>query len=812
MQNKDKYITKDQARTMLENLPKGGTPDGFIDAMKSKGYTFEGLEETQPVKAPGFLDRLKESASHRLDRLKESASQGIEGVKKADSEYYKSTTEGAPISQQATDAVGVLGAVGKGITDVGSTVINAIPGVEPTLNAITSTAKAGIEGYDKNVIQPAGQAIRGAIGAENVDAVAKQADPVAQAVLDYTNQPNIQKNIESTKNIITGILTVVGAKQMTEGSINLAKNIKSKTPEIKIPPPDSPPGKAFVENISSKAAGLGLSPETAGKVFKSYVANTSGVSPLSQDFIAATAKAGKFDEMFSNDILTNPRPTEMKVLQDVATKLDDVVGEKGVIGAGYKGVLDATKPFKFSRQELINDIVDSTKLKYDIKKGFYKTADTADIAQGDLIKLNNLLDTYKGVKTLDGNQFKVLRSAIKDLAYDNGLKSVSGERIAKNLYSKVNEKYRTNVKGLQELDTKFADAIDNIDEIKSYFTKDSQGNLVLKDNAERQLSALLERGNERKLATVKQFVPDIEERIAYANTLRNLDAAQGNLIGNYGKTGGNLAAGAIGTVVGGPVGGVAAFLANLYASNPINVTKAIGRFYRPADLESSSIINNAAAKSKTKANDIKPSLPQNKKITSGKVIPKELQPLAEEAKKYKSAEDFIKGQGNEFYHGTTKGNSFSKFDMSKADTGVGTNINDQGNQIYLTTSKDAAKWFSKMAESKNQLSKGTMDFSKPEPYGDVLDFLIDKKAKVLKVAKMPRGEEEAAKLIGKIKSQGYDAVEFPDEGFNTIEGQMDVANLYKNGKPPSSVIVLNEKVLKSKQQLIDLWNKANGKK
>lgn len=187
-------------------------------------------------------------------------------------------------------------------------------------------------------------------------------------------------------------------------------------------------------------------------------------------------------------------------------------------------------------------------------------------------------------------------------------------------------------------------------------------------------------------------------------------------------------------------------------------------------------------------------------------------PLAEEAKKYKSAEDFIKGQGNEFYHGTTKGNSFSKFDMSKADTGVGTNINDQGNQIYLTTSKDAAKWFSKMAESKNQLSKGTMDFSKPEPYGDVLDFLIDKKAKVLKVAKMPRGEEEAAKLIGKIKSQGYDAVEFPDEGFNTIEGQMDVANLYKNGKPPSSVIVLNEKVLKSKQQLIDLWNKANGKK
>lgn len=58
MQNKDKYITKDQARTMLENLPKGGTPDGFIDAMKSKGYTFEGLEE--PKKELGFLDKLKQ--------------------------------------------------------------------------------------------------------------------------------------------------------------------------------------------------------------------------------------------------------------------------------------------------------------------------------------------------------------------------------------------------------------------------------------------------------------------------------------------------------------------------------------------------------------------------------------------------------------------------------------------------------------------------------------------------------------------------------------------------------------------------------
>lgn len=217
MQNK--YYTHDQFQTLiLDKRPQGAEIKDIVNTYVQNGYTIEGVnapekkQEVEQTKPNGFLDRLKESAS-----------KGLEGVKKADAEYYKSTTEDAPISQQATDAVGVLGAVGKGITDVDSTVINSIPGVEPTLNAISNTAKVGFDTYDKNVIQPVGQAIRGAIGAKNVDATAKKLDPAAQSVLDYADRPNVKKNIESVKDIATGALTLAGGKAALEGGIGLTR-------------------------------------------------------------------------------------------------------------------------------------------------------------------------------------------------------------------------------------------------------------------------------------------------------------------------------------------------------------------------------------------------------------------------------------------------------------------------------------------------------------------------------------------------------------------------------------------------------------
>ena len=186
--------------------------------------------------------------------------------------------------------------------------------------------------------------------------------------------------------------------------------------------------------------------------------------------------------------------------------------------------------------------------------------------------------------------------------------------------------------------------------------------------------------------------------------------------------------------------------------------------------------------------------------------------LAKEARKYKSAEEFIKAQPK-LYHGTFKDNDFSKFDINRAGSGVGQNKIDQGNQIYLTSDKNAGEWFARTADDNYQMqmdrtTKGGIDF-KPGRGGTVLEFSIKPGAKIKELDKMPRGAEQAQKLIDNLKKQGYDLITFPDEGFKTVEGISP--KMFKNGQVPKTTIVLNQDKIISKSQLIDIWNKANKK-
>jgi hypothetical protein len=43
--------------------------------------------------------------------------------------------------------------------------------------------------------------------------------------------------------------------------------------------------------------------------------------------------------------------------------------------------------------------------------------------------------------------------------------------------------------------------------------------------------------------------------------------------------------------------------------------------------------------------------------------------------------------------------------------------------------------------------------------------------------------------------EGYDVVAFYDAGFDTVEGDLLVASLYRDGKPPMTVIPLHNSAL-----------------
>ena len=67
--------------------------------------------------------------------------------------------------------------------------------------------------------------------------------------------------------------------------------------------------------------------------------------------------------------------------------------------------------------------------------------------------------------------------------------------------------------------------------------------------------------------------------------------------------------------------------------------------------------------------------------------------LLREAKKYKSAEEFVKAQGKTVYHGTNA--KFDVFDKSKI--GEATGVGDWGDGFYFSDNEDVAKSFAKDA-------------------------------------------------------------------------------------------------------------------
>ena len=95
------------------------------------------------------------------------------------------------------------------------------------------------------------------------------------------------------------------------------------------------------------------------------------------------------------------------------------------------------------------------------------------------------------------------------------------------------------------------------------------------------------------------------------------------------------------------------------------------------------------------------------KSVSSPSIPKELQPLAAEARKYATAEEFVKAQGEPLYHGTNA--VFTQFDpetIGKRDSGW------FGKGFYFTQSKGEAATYGKNVMQVYLDMKNPFDFSK----------------------------------------------------------------------------------------------------
>ncbi|MCG5533094.1 N-6 DNA methylase [Halorhodospira sp. 9621] len=170
------------------------------------------------------------------------------------------------------------------------------------------------------------------------------------------------------------------------------------------------------------------------------------------------------------------------------------------------------------------------------------------------------------------------------------------------------------------------------------------------------------------------------------------------------------------------------------------------------------------------------------------------QPAAEPAAA-QDAEDTARALGldGDLYHGTAAGIDFDRFDAARSGSGVGMNAFDQGDHFYLTESRRAAELFGQWAENKRELQASRIP--PDDARGSVLTFRLDPDARVMQVEQMPRGRDRAQQVIDQAQEQGYDAIAFPERGFETVEGSLDVYNLIRSEGLPRTLIVLNEDAL-----------------
>jgi hypothetical protein len=171
-------------------------------------------------------------------------------------------------------------------------------------------------------------------------------------------------------------------------------------------------------------------------------------------------------------------------------------------------------------------------------------------------------------------------------------------------------------------------------------------------------------------------------------------------------------------------------------------------------------------------------------------ITKELQPLAEEAKKFKTAEEFIESVPTDIptktgesvllksFHGTDK--SFDKFKITEK------GVRYSGDGVYFTPSKEGAKHF---AGDKGRVIESYLDLKKPY------------------TRYLPEGNSDLQfgnDFINEIKSKGFDSLIVRMRDVDTITKKVEADWI-------NEIVVFDTSVIKTKPQLVDFFSKINKK-
>lgn len=206
--------------------------------------------------------------------------------------------------------------------------------------------------------------------------------------------------------------------------------------------------------------------------------------------------------------------------------------------------------------------------------------------------------------------------------------------------------------------------------------------------------------------------------------------------------------------------------------------------------------------------EIKPKPPVAEAIVPEAIpeVAPELKPLIAEAKKYKTAEEFVEAQPK-VYHGTSA-EEIKEFTLQKRYDlgGLVTRREAKAPIISFTESLEAAKRFAQLRGGKTVIEATISKDAK------VLDLVPEKGKFEEVINKVKQFDPELADDIDEARADFHDAIEDPnfiqkakDAGYDAVRFVEPKDTLAPGG---ISIAVINPKVIKTKQQLTDFWRQA----
>jgi hypothetical protein len=324
-------------------------------------------------------------------------------------------------------------------------------------------------------------------------------------------------------------------------------------------------------------------------------------------------------------------------------------------GKQYEGVRKSGQVVEF-KQNPLQEVLGKYGIGVDESGKIVATAESVPLGSGDLKALEGFIGQY-GSNKLSANGFLNARKALSNMANYAEDKTDMAGKIARELRKKYDEFGKGTLKGLAELDAKYAPETKLLSGIKKViFNRDG----TIKDNAISKIANLTGKGKEQVLKKMEQIVPGITEDVNILKAIENVELAKGKQVGAYlkGGVGGFVVSG------GNPVAAIAsAIITSPQIAVPLirtygklkNVGKdvidgIIGKMKKGVKLvgEEKKIVDEAVDKASGKL------LERAKNIRPGLTIKQDLSfpnksPLYAEARKYKSAEEFVDSIGEDTY-------------------------------------------------------------------------------------------------------------------------------------------------------------------